>query len=184
MAAPEAAERALVEQAKTDPEAFGRLYDQYFQRIYSYIYRRVNDRETAEDLTEDTFMKALGAIKTYRDEGLPFAAWLFRIAGNLVTDHYRRHRPVMVIDDDLPLADPGESPEESALRTDSRNEVARALKHLTREQQDVVLLRFGDGLRLKEIADMQGKSEGAIKALMFRALHSLRGKLQESGVRP
>ncbi len=184
MAHPVPAERALIEQAKSDPEAFGQLYDLYFQRIYNYIYRRVHDRATAEDLTEDTFMKALAAIKNYRDEGLPFAAWLFRIAANLVTDHYRGQRPMTPVHRDLPLVDPGEGPEEAALRTDTRGEVAQALRQLTPEQQDVVLLRFGHGYRLKEIADLHGKSEGAIKALMFRALHSLRGKLHEGGVRP
>lgn len=177
-------EQRLVERAKSDPEAFGTLYDLHFDRIYAYIYRKIGDRQVAEDLTADTFMKALANIKGYTYTGQPFAAWLYRIAANLVTDHYRTRRPTTSLDDGVQLVAGGISPEEAAMRLDDQQAVARAIQTLSPDQQDVVLMRFSGGLKLKEIAQVVGKTEGAVKALMFRALGSLKGKLTESGVRP
>lgn len=163
---------------------FGQLYDIHFDRIYAYIYRKTSDRQLAEDLTSDTFMKALAGIKSYTYTGQPFVAWLYRIASNLVTDHYRSRRVTAPLDEGLQLPATGPTPEEAALQLDGQMMVARAIQTLSPDQQDVVLLRFSSGLKLKEIADVVGKTEGAVKALMFRALGGLRGKLQESGVRP
>jgi len=177
-------EQLLVERAKRSPEAFGELYDIYFDRIYAYIYRKTGDRQAAEDLTSDTFMKALSHIGNYRYTGQPFAAWLYRIASNLVTDYYRSRRPTSPLDESTPLQAGGISPEEAALRLDDQQAVARAIQTLSPDQQDVILLRFSAGLKLKEIAQVIGKTEGAVKALMFRALGGLKGKLTESGVRP
>lgn len=178
-------EQRLVDRAKRDPDAFAQLYDMYFERIYAFVYRRTGDRQTAEDLTSDTFYKALANIKKYEYTGQPFSSWLFRIASNVVTDHYRSKKPVSSIDEyeGLQLAATGESPEEAALALDDAQAVQRAIKTLSADQQEVVLLRYSAGLRLKEIADMIGKTEGAVKALMFRALTNLRGKLSEGGVR-
>lgn len=173
-----------MEQAKRDAEAFGQLYDIYFSKIYAYIYRKTGDRQAAEDLTADTFMKALANIQGYRYTGQPFAAWLYRIAANVVTDHYRSRRVTTTLDEGLQLADDSGDPEEAALQLDDQQAVARAIQTLSPDQQDVILLRFSGGLKLKEIADVIGKTEGAVKALMFRALGSLKGKLTESGVRP
>jgi RNA polymerase sigma-70 factor (ECF subfamily) len=177
-------EQFLVERAKRDPEAFGELYDLYFGRIYAYIYRKTGDRQAAEDLTSDTFMKALANIKTYRYTGQPFAAWLYRIASNVVTDYYRARKVTAPLDEGLQIPATGTSPEEAALRLDDQQAVARAIQTLSPDQQDVILLRFSGGLKLKEIAQVVGKTEGAVKALMFRALGGLKGKLTESGVRP
>ncbi len=129
-------------------------------------------------------MKALANIKGYQYTGQPFAAWLYRIAGNLVTDYYRARKPVTTLDEGLQLAASGTSPEEAALALDDQQAVARAIQTLSPDQQDVVLMRFSGGLKLKEIAQAVGKTEGAVKALMFRALGSLKAKLTESGVRP
>jgi RNA polymerase sigma-70 factor (ECF subfamily) len=178
------AERELVERAKRDPEAFGELYDLYFDRIYAYICRRTGDRQVAEDLTADTFMKALSHIQRYRYTGQPFVAWLYRIAGNVVTDYYRSRRMTTSLDEGLPLAAPEAGPEEAALHLDEQMAIQQAILTLSPDQQDVVLLRFSAGLKLKEIAQVVGKTEGAVKALMFRALNGLKGKLWESGVRP
>jgi RNA polymerase sigma-70 factor (ECF subfamily) len=174
----------LVEQAKRDPEAFGQLYDIYFGKIYAYIYRKAGDRQAAEDLTSETFMKALANIQHYKYTGQPFVAWLYRIAANVVTDYFRARRPTAPLDEGLQLPATGIGPEEAALRMDDQQAVARAIQTLSPDQQDVILLRFSGGLRLKEIAQTIGKTEGAVKALMFRALGGLRGKLTESGVRP
>lgn len=183
MSIPDPTEQALVEQAKQDPEAFGRLYDLYFPRIYSYIYRRVNDRTLAEDLTSDTFFKALSHIKQYQYTGQPFIAWLYRIASNAATDHFRSRKATQSLDAGAPFTSDEEPPEEAVLRADERAEIRAVLRQLTPEQQDVVLLRFSGDLPLKEVAQMVGKTEGAVKALMFRALHSLKAKLEERGVR-
>ncbi|MGE5673412.1 MAG: sigma-70 family RNA polymerase sigma factor [Mycobacterium leprae] len=177
-------EQWLVEEAKRDPEAFGQLYDSYFGRVYSYVYRKTGDRQVAEDLTADTFMKALAHIKSYRYTGQPFVAWLYRIASNVVTDYYRSHRITATLDEGLQIPSLDTSPEEAALMVDDQQAVARAIATLSPDQQDVVLLRFSGDLKLKEIAGVVGKTEGAVKALMFRALNGLRGKLTESGVRP
>jgi RNA polymerase sigma-70 factor, ECF subfamily len=178
------AEQALVEHAKRDPEAFGELYDVYFDRIYAYIYRKTGDRQAAEDLTSDTFMKALTHLKSYRFTGQPFAAWLYRIASNVVTDYFRARKVTAPLDDGVQVASNAPGPEEAALRLDDQQVVARAIQTLSPDQQDVILLRFSAGLKLKEIAGIVGKTEGAVKALMFRALGGLKGKLSESGVRP
>lgn len=177
-------EQWLVERAKRDPEAFGDLYDIHFDRIYAYIYRKTGDRQAAEDLTSETFMKALANIHGYRYTGQPFIAWLYRIASNAVTDHYRSRRVTTTLDEGLQLADRGTSPEEAALRLDDQQVVARAIQTLSPDQQDVILLRFSGDMKLKDIGQVIGKTEGAVKALMFRALNSLKGKLTESGVRP
>lgn len=176
------AETALIEQAKHDPEAFGQLYDVHFGRIYAYIYRKTGDRQITEDLTSETFMKALAAIYSYRQTGQPFAAWLYRIASNVVTDFYRARRATAPLDEFSPLPAHGVDPEEAALRLDDQEIIARAISSLSPDQQDVILLRFSGGLKLKEIAQVTGKTEGAVKALMFRALGGLKGKLRESGV--
>lgn len=137
----------------------------------------------AEDLTSDTFMKALAGIGRYTYTGQPFAAWLFRIASNLVTDYYRIRRPAASLEEGALLPDSGPSPEESAILRDERQAVLQAIQTLSPDQQDVVLMRFSCDMKLREIAEVLGKTEGAVKALMFRALGSLRGKLSESGVR-
>jgi RNA polymerase sigma-70 factor (ECF subfamily) len=176
-------EQRLVEAAKRDPEAFGELYDDYFEKIYGYIYRKTGDRQWAEDLTAETFTKALANINRYTHTGQPFVAWLYRIAANLVTDHYRAKRPVTPLEEiDLPAS--GDGPEEAALRWDEQQRIAKAIETLSSDQQDVILLRFSSGLKLREIAQVVGKTEGAVKALMFRALGGLKGKLSERGVQP
>lgn len=180
----ESEEQWLVERAKRDPEVFGELYDIHFDRIYAYIYRKTGDRQTAEDLTSETFMKALAKIKGYKYTGQPFAAWLYRIASNLVTDSYRARRPVASLDEGLQTVAPGATPEEAAMAIDDQQAVIRAIQTLSPDQQDVVLMRYSGDMKLKDIAGALGKTEGAVKALMFRALGSLKGKLTESGVRP
>jgi len=177
-------EPQLIERAKRDPEAFGILYDQNFDKIYAYIQRKTGDRQLTEDLTSETFTKALANINKYQFTGQPFAAWLYRIAANLVADYYRSRRINEPHDDSLQIVSPGPTPEDAALLLDDQQAVARAIRSLSSDQQDVVLMRFSGGLRLKEIARAVGKTEGAVKALMFRALGSLKGKLTESGGRP
>jgi len=176
-------EHQLIDRAKRDPEAFGPLYDQNFDKIYSYIQRKTGDRQLAEDLTAETFTKALANIGKFQSTSQPFVAWLYRIASNLVADYYRARKKIEPHDEQIQIASADPTPEDAALLLDDQQAVARAIQSLSPDQQDVVLMRFSGGLKLKEIARAVGKTEGAVKALMFRALSSLKEKLTESGER-
>ncbi len=169
----------LVTRAKRDPQVFGELYDQYFSKVYAFVYRRVDDRQTAEDLTADAFLKAMRNLGNFEGTAASFPAWLFRIAANVVTDYYRslRHRSAPLELDRWADERPG--PEEMAMLQSEADEVRLAVKYLTPDQQDVVLMRFVGGLKLKEIAEATGRTEQAVKSLMFRALSTLRRRLQE-----
>lgn len=175
-------ERLLIERAKTDPEAFGAIYDEYADRIYAYIWRRVGDRQVAEDLTSETFFRALRAIKGYQHSGQTILAWLYRIAANQVADHFRASRSNLPLEEAEVIAERDETgPEAMALQADQQRTILAAIQKLSPDQQDVVLLRFSGGLRLKEIAETVGKTENAVKQLLFRALGNLKGRLMERG---
>jgi RNA polymerase sigma-70 factor (ECF subfamily) len=168
-------ERELIRRAKEyDPGAFAAIYERYYQKIYNYIYYRVSDGVMAEDLCADVFVKALEAIDSYTFQGIPFSAWLYRIAGNLVIDHYRRQptQPETSLEDTRPLVEE-EGPGHSLERHFDHQELRRALHGLTSDQQQVVLLKFVDGLSNSEVAQILGKTEGAVKSLQHRALASL-----------
>lgn len=168
-------ERELIRRAKEyDPGAFAAIYERYYQKIYNYIYYRVSDGVMAEDLCADVFVKALEAIDSYTFQGIPFSAWLYRIAGNLVIDHYRRQptQPEMSLEDTRPLVEE-EGSGHNLERHFDHQELRRALHGLTSDQQQVVLLKFVDGLSNNEVAQILGKTEGAVKSLQHRALASL-----------
>ena len=177
---PSADESALIEQAKSDHDAFGQLYERYAQRIYQYIYYRTSSEADAEDLAAKTFMRAWQHMATYDDRGVPFSAWLYRIAHNLVIDHYRRRgRDSQVPIDDLPmLPSHSEDPEQAAERALTAEALRLAINRLTEEQAQVVTLRFLEGLSITEVAGSMGKTEGAIKAMQYRAVTSLRRLLE------
>ncbi|MEW6189182.1 MAG: sigma-70 family RNA polymerase sigma factor [Actinomycetota bacterium] len=165
----------IVERAKVgDGEAFGMLYDIYFDRVYGYIYYKVGDPTEAEDLTERVFLKALEAIDKFSWRGVPFSSWLFRIARNLMIDYYRtRSRSTMIpVSDRIQTID-REDPEEIAIRKFSYEKLYAAISRLTEEQQEVIILKFFMNLSNAGIARTLNKTEGAIKALQHRALHSL-----------
>lgn len=172
----------MIERAKQDPEAFGAIYDEYVDRVYSYIVRRVGDRSVAEDLTSETFFRALRSLKSYQHSGQTILAWLYRIASNQVTDHFRAAKPNLPLEEAWAVPERSEAgPEAKALQSDQQRTILAAVQRLSPDQQDVILLRFSGGLRLKEIAEAVGKSENAVKQLLFRALGSLKGKLTERG---
>lgn len=168
--APDLVKRAI----RRDAEAFGQLYDLYLDRIYRYIYYRVGDQAQAEDLTEEVFLKAWEAIGKYRWQGIPFGAWLFRLAHNRVIDHFRAQRPRAPLDEGLPAAVDVEEVVESRA---AAAQVREALRLLTEEQQQVLILKLIEGLDNREIAAITGKNEGAIRALQFRGLRALRALL-------
>ncbi len=171
----------LLERASLgDPVALSKLYDQYVQRIYRYVYRRVGQAELAEDITAQVFMRMLESVRTGRGWLTSFSGWLYRIAHNLVIDHYRRQRRATFVD--IEDVSPLRSPDGDPLKTvESRLDVERmrgALIQLTEEQAQVITLRFLEDLSIAEVADMMNKTEGAIKALQYRAILALRRVMQ------
>ncbi len=174
-------ERRLLEQAKAyDVNALAEIYDHYEAKIYSYIYHRVGSQPVAQDLTSQVFLRVLEAIQYQRAWDSSFSGWLYRIAHNLVIDHYRRRgRDTQVPIDDLPmLPSHSEGPEHAAERALTAASLRNAINRLTEEQAQVVTLRFLEGLSITEVAELMGKTEGAIKAMQYRAVTSLRRLLE------
>jgi len=169
-------EEQLIEQAKTDPEAFGRLYELYVEKIYNYIYYRLGNHHDAEDLTAKVFYRALNHIAHYNHKGVPFAAWLYRIAHNLVVNWHRDHsRRQLVGLENLDLSgDKQESPHHAAEQTDERELLLAAIQHLPRERQELLMLKFVERMSNAEIGRVMGRSEGAVKSLYHRTLVSLK----------
>ncbi|WP_326688746.1 MULTISPECIES: ECF subfamily RNA polymerase sigma factor, BldN family [unclassified Streptomyces] len=166
----------LVERAQDgEAEAFGRLYDQYSDTVYRYIYYRVGGRATAEDLTSETFLRALRRIGTFTWQGRDFGAWLVTIARNLVADHFKssRFRLEVTTGEMLDANEVERSPEDSVLESLSNAALLEAVRKLNPQQQECVTLRFLQGLSVAETARIMGKNEGAIKTLQYRAVRTL-----------
>jgi RNA polymerase sigma-70 factor (ECF subfamily) len=166
-------EAAVVVRARADPAAFAPLYERYLDPVYRYCYRRLGNREAAEDATSVVFTRALASIGNYQDGS--FAGWLFAIAHNVVVDCHRRRRPVQALPEIEP-ADSAPSPEEAALAADERRSVRALLAALPEDQRRVLELRLA-GLRGVDIAVALGRSPGAIKMLQLRAMTRLRADL-------
>lgn len=167
---------ALVGKAQEgDGEAFGRLYDAYVDTVYRYIYYRVSSKALAEDLTQETFLRALRRISTFTWQGRDFGAWLVTIARNLVADHFKssRHRLEVPTGEMLDSDQTEASPEDSVLAYLSNRALLDAVKQLNSQQQECVTLRFLHGLSVAETAQIMGKNDGAIKTLQYRAIRTL-----------
>jgi len=156
-----------------DSTAFAEIYDCHYEGIYTYIYCRVNNTHVAEDLAAEAFLRALEGIGSFQLRGVPIAAWLYRIASNLVNDYFRvqAKQDVVTLQDELLPTD--SNPSDIVERQFTYRQLQGALRELTDEQRQVVLLKFVRGLGNKEIAYVMGKPEGAIKALQHRALHTM-----------
>ncbi len=168
---------ALIERARyADPGALAALYDQYVDKIYSYIYHRVNNAQLAEDLTGQAFVRMLEAVKTGRTWQTSFSGWLYRIAHNLVIDHYRRRERASFVDLDetIPIQTQDCDPARSIETRLDKERLHAALARLTEEQAQVIVLRFQDELSIAEAAEVMGKTDGAIKALQYRAVLALK----------
>lgn len=169
--------KKLVKKAKSgDSEAFGLIYDHYLDRIYRFIFLKVSNKEEAEDLSQQVFMKAWEAMVRFEDEGLPFASWLYRIARNLVIDFYRTRKSVVSLEENIldELMSDQEDIEESVIRSQSQERIMEALKQLSDEQKDVIILRFVDDLSYREIARITQKNQAALRILHHRALKKLK----------
>lgn len=177
------AEAVLIEQAKEDPLAFGVLYERYVDRIYSYIYYRTGNQQDAEDLTARTFFKALDHIGRFNNRGVPFSAWLYRIAHNLVANWHRdrSRRRELVLEDQSHLSHSSGNPEHFAEASEAREALMSAIRQLPDDRQQLILLKFSDALPNAQIGVIMGRSEGAIKSLYHRTLLALREDLQQRG---
>jgi len=160
-------DRLLVEAAQRDPARFAELYENHFERVYAYVVRRVGDRAETEDLTSEVFHHALAHLHKYEWRGIPFAAWLYRIAANLISDRWQRKSHEH-------LADEPEELEE----VERRATLFRLVGSLPEEQRRVVVLRFVEQKSIKEVAKEICKTQGAVKQLQFRALTSLRAQME------
>ena len=173
-----AAERRLIEASQRDRNRFGQLYERYFDRVYAFAITRTRDRAAAEDVTAETFRRALQNLCHFQWRGVPFSAWLFRIAANAASDLLRqeaRHTPL----DSLP-EDEWEPWETRLIEVEQRTRLIELVKRLPKDQRRVIFMRFVDRRRNREIAQAMGRSEGAVKALQFRALQSLRAWVEEA----
>jgi RNA polymerase sigma-70 factor (ECF subfamily) len=176
-------EEKLIERAQNDPEAFGVLYERYVDQIYQYVFYRTGNRCDAEDLTARTFYKALANLKRYQYRGLPFSAWLYRIAHNLVANWHRdRKRRAGIPLDDLAMVGKERESAEALVESNERVEVLReAILGLPPERQELLVLKYTTELTNSEIGKVMGRSEGAVKALYHRTLTALRKELQQRG---
>ncbi|HLW87002.1 MAG TPA: sigma-70 family RNA polymerase sigma factor [Terriglobales bacterium] len=162
-------ERLLVEAAQKDPARFAELYQTHFERVYAFIAHRVGDRATAEDLTSDVFHKALANLKRFEWRGVPFGAWLLRIAVNAIVDRSKQHGREIAVDDPPELSiQPGLG------QVEDRARLFRLVDGLPADQRHVVVMRFAEQKSIREIAQHLGRTEGAVKQLQFRALENLR----------
>ncbi len=174
---PDAFWRDPVERAKSDPAAFGELYDRYAARIYRFVRSRIHDDGLAEDVTADVFMSALRNIKSYRDQGRPFSCWLYRIAANAVASHYRSQRPQLYLDDVIDLAAPQTDPVDEVVARERVRAVWQAVDRLPPQQRAAMILKFSDDLTMEDIGAVLGKSSAAAKLLIYRAVQRLRAEL-------
>ena len=184
-------EKELVRRARQDPAAFADLYEEYYPKIFGYLLKRTASVELAQDLTAETFFKVLRKLWQFRWQGVPFSAWLYRIAANELNQHYRRGRRAPGSLDELLR----QGFEPASLRSPESEIVAaqdalerhgeylacqRALGRLDLKYQEVIALRFFEHKSLGEIADILGKPQGTVKSLLHRGLEKLRGQLQPS----
>jgi len=156
-----------------DAAAFAEQYEQHVEQIYRFIYLRVHNQADAQDLTAEVFFKALGHLSQYTDQGRPFFCWLYRIAANQVTDFHRRRRPAAELND-LNVAVSSDDLEEIVIRREEVRGVWSAVATLPPGQRMAMTLRFSDDLPLAVIGAVMGRSEAAIKLLIYRAVQHLR----------
>ncbi len=164
-------EQKLVEQARESQEAFSQLYNQYFNRIYGFIYKRVSHSETAEDILSDTFMKAYKNLDKYEYQGVSFGAWLYRIASNLIIDHYRKEKKYSQVDiDEMPEIEDSNKTDDPMKQKETKREADLILEKLPEKEKKVLELKFYAELTNIEIADTLGISQTNVGVIIFRAL--------------
>ena len=168
-------EESLVQRAKQrDQKAFAQLYEEHFDKIYRYVALRIGDRTEAEDMTQQVFLNALKSISSFKWKGVPFAAWLFRIAHNQVVDYLRKKSKQAAAPLDESLVSSDSNPQLMAEHSLDVEQLLLATRRLTEAQRQVISLRFTGELSINQVAKIMGKSQGAVKALQHSAIVALR----------
>jgi RNA polymerase sigma-70 factor, ECF subfamily len=159
-----------------DHEAFGKLYEEYVERIFNYVYYRTGNQHDAEDLTARVFFRAMRRIPQYQERGLPVSAWLYRIAHNLVANWHRDRgrRPEISLDEGYTGIPHSEHPEITLLHIEEQDHLLRIIRDLPADRQQLIILKFVEHMSNSEIGLIMGKTEGAVKSLYHRTLLSLR----------
>jgi RNA polymerase sigma-70 factor (ECF subfamily) len=177
-------ERALIERAKQDKDAFGELYARYVDKIYSYVYYRTGNNQDAEDLTARVFFRAIQHIGNYEDQGVPFSAWLYRIAHNLLANWYRDQSRRQILSlDSITQWHVEDSPELATELLEDQEALLAAIRRLPAERQELLILKYVERMSNADIGEIMGRSEGAVKSLYHRTLLSLRDDLMEANRR-
>jgi RNA polymerase sigma-70 factor (ECF subfamily) len=174
----EADERLLIAEAQRNPARFAELYENNFERVYAYVVRRVGDRAETEDLTSEVFHHALANLQRFEWRGIPFAAWLYRIAANLISDRWQRNSREQVVDDPEQIEAAVAKTADFEEEVERKATLFRLVNTLPAEQRRVVVLRFVEEKSIKEVAREIRKTEGAVKQLQFRALTALRARME------
>jgi len=175
----QADERLLVEAAQKDPARFGDLYELHFELVYGFVSRRVGSRDVAEDLTSEVFHKGLANLHRFEWRGVPFGAWLLKIAANAITDQAKRSEREMSFEDPTEIS--------AKPRMEQAQDLARLFRlvnELPEDQRNVVVMRFAEEKSIREAARQLGRSEGAVKQLQFRGLENLRMRLESGAGKP
>jgi len=182
-------EKELIKMAQRDPEVFGNLYDRYYPQIFGYILKRTANLETTQDITSETFLKALKNIWQFRWQGLPFSSWLYRIATNEITNYFRKNGKIKTVSlqETSELKSSLNNPHEEYLMAEEELEknqnflfVKNKILALSSEYQEVITLKFFEKKQIKEIAEILNKKTGTVKSLLSRGLEKLRTMVQES----
>jgi len=176
-------DEALNRAIQGDPDAFSVLYERYVKRIYNYIFYRTGSPPDAEDLTERVFHRAFGHIQSYTNRGVPFSAWLYRIAHNLVANWHRDNsrRREVPLEDRTTLGVHRTPPEIELVQNQEKEVLLQVIRHLPEERQQLLILKFVEHLSNQEVAVIMNRSEGAIKSLYHRTLLALRDDLARVG---
>ena len=177
-------EDVLTRAAQGDRDAFGLLYGRYIDRIFNYVYYRTGNLHDAEDLTARVFQRAMNHIQNYTDRGVPFSAWLYRIAHNLVANWHRdRSRRQEIPINDVPsLPSRGDHPERNLVHSQEQDSLLRLIRRLPPERQSLLILKFVEDMSNAEIGAIMGRSEGAVKSLYHRTLLALRDQLGDQNI--
>ena len=172
------AERQLIEASQRQPRRFAQLYERYFDRVYAFALTRTGERTAAEDVTAETFRQAFENLSRFEWRGVPFSAWLFRIAANAAADHRQRAAREDAMPEGVATAD--ESWEARLIEVETRTRLFELVGRLPKDQRQVIVMRFGEEKRINEVARALGRTEGAIKALQHRAMETLRAWVGDS----
>jgi RNA polymerase sigma-70 factor (ECF subfamily) len=151
------------------------LYEKYYDKIARYVYVHIGDREEAEDIAGEVFLKALKSLKSYREQGVPMHGWLFRIAHNLTVDYLRKMDKRRTVPIDSVVLPGNDNPADVAEKNIESERVTEAMKQLTIEQREVIALRFFGGFTSKEVGEILGKGDGAVREMQRAAIQKLRG---------